>query len=280
MFTVGDRHLARVPVFTDAIQQTLKPFNQSGMKTYLVSFEPSFPAGLERRINLSSYDSPDMAHFLRTKFCELKKRLPMLNGVTVYAADDWPQRADSRFQRTPPVFSGPLQFAALATVLAGALRSCGLELLMQTWTAGGTSGLASFVKVCRAAACLPPGPPVRLPRTVDLLLLLILQATPPDITLVSHLGTSFRDQAPFNSVLPLCPERRTLVFADAYRENVRARPCHNRPFCAPQFVVHHRSTADHPARLGRPLVAAQPPVPGLERDRRPLRRRLPMTHGV
>ena len=105
-FLPGDRHLARVPVFADAINATLGAFKQVGMKTYLVSFEPSFPAGLDQRINLSRYDSPDMERFFRTKFCELKQRIPVLDGVTIYAADDWSQRADSRFNRSHPVFSG------------------------------------------------------------------------------------------------------------------------------------------------------------------------------
>ena len=73
------------------------------------------------------------------------------------AADDWSQRADSRFNRSHPVFSGPTEFGGLATVLHRSLKSCGLQLLMQTWTAGSVaSGLEDFV-----------------------------EATPPDITLVS-----------------------------------------------------------------------------------------------
>ena len=67
----------------------------------------------------------------------------------------------------------------------------GLELLMQTWTAGALqSDLEDFVN-----------------------------ATPADITLVSHLGRSFRDDTTINPVVALCAARKTLVFADAYREN-------------------------------------------------------------
>lgn len=88
-FPAGSRHLARVPVFADAINATLSAFKEAGMKTYLVSFEPSFPAGLDQRINISRFNSPDMEHFLRTKFCELRERIPALDGVTIYAADDW-----------------------------------------------------------------------------------------------------------------------------------------------------------------------------------------------
>jgi hypothetical protein len=155
-FPAGSRHLARVPVFADAINATLSAFKEAGMKTYLVSFEPSFPAGLDQRINISRFNSPDMEHFLRTKFCELRERIPALDGVTIYAADDWvsgsgcdttseltrlqstcasltqplrsdlqSQRADARFNRSHPVFRGPVEFASFATVLQKALSSCG-----------------------------------------------------------------------------------------------------------------------------------------------------------
>jgi hypothetical protein len=134
------------------------------MKTYLVSFEPSFPAGLDQRINISRFNSPDMEHFLRTKFCELRERIPALDGVTIYAADDWvsgsgcdttseltrlqstcasltqplrsdlqSQRADARFNRSHPVFRGPVEFASFATVLQKALSSCGAPHQVVPW---------------------------------------------------------------------------------------------------------------------------------------------------
>ena len=83
VFAPGDRHLARTPVFAAAINETLGAFKSAGMQTFLVSFEPSFPPGLDTRLNLSHYTSPDMERFFTAKFCELKRRVPVLDGMTI-----------------------------------------------------------------------------------------------------------------------------------------------------------------------------------------------------
>jgi hypothetical protein len=111
VYPPGDPHLARTPHFASAINDTLGTFRDAGLQTVLVTFEPTHPPGLEQRLNLSSWASPDLPRFFETKYCELKRRVPTLTGVSIYVADNWSERADSRFQRSPPIFNGPVEMA-------------------------------------------------------------------------------------------------------------------------------------------------------------------------
>jgi hypothetical protein len=193
VFPEGDPHLLRTPVFAAAINETLGEFSKAGLRTHLVAFEPSYPPHLNTKLNLSSYASPDMVPFLTAKYCELKRRIPVLDGMVIYVADDWDQRADSRFPRDDPVYSGPLQMARFATALHTAIvAQCGLELLFSTWTAGSVNDYSQFVN-----------------------------NTPPTLQLIAHLQNSFRDNDGINPVVDTggCRLRKTVVIGDMYREN-------------------------------------------------------------
>ena len=64
-------------------------------------------------------------------------RLPMLDGVMVYAADDWGDRGadDYRFPRETPVWSGGAQLGRFAGMLQHAFAARQRRLLFSMWEA-------------------------------------------------------------------------------------------------------------------------------------------------
>lgn len=150
LFPRGSVHANRSAVFAAVVDGVLAEMQAAGLETYVATFEPTYPRALAEQLNLTGL-TPDLERFFAAKFTELfQQRLPHLDGLMVYAADNWGDRGmDYKFPRAQPVWHGGRQLGQLAAMLQRTLlQAGGRRLIFSLWE--GASTFADFVTTAPA----------------------------------------------------------------------------------------------------------------------------------